>query len=687
MKKLLLFLFTFCFVLNGFSQKLDDTDKETFMRAEYLFKVGKLALALPLYNQLVAKYPTEYDMKFKLGVCYNKKNDEHEKAIPLLEEVLTNKPKTKDIDFELGRAYLYSYMFDKAEEAFKNHTLKNKLNPEQKKKAERYIYNCRNARELVANPIDVKIEPLIGDLNSEFSEYTPAVASDESQMVITYRGDRSTGGLMNDEYDPDPDGDYFEDVFISFKVGDQWQTPERIGTNINGFGYDAAVSISPSGQKLFLYIAYPEDGGDLYVAYLDGDYWTAPERLLGDVNTKFWEGSCSISADEKTLFFASERPGGLGGKDIYKASLKPDGTWGNVVSLGPNVNTAEDDDAPFIHPDGQILHFSSKGHNAIGEYDIFRADMDSLGEFGKAYNLGYPLNTPDDDVFYTLSADGRTGYFSSGRRGGQGQQDIYTVRPGLIGRKTQLALVKGLVLLNDTGFVQSQIEVYEKGKDNEVFANYDSNKKTGKFLLNLPAGAEYKIIFKYQTLEPQIKTINLMTVDSFGQAALTVKFYTNKTDTATAPEEIKLEVAEVPKAKVEQKIPEPPKDTVVAKVEPPKVEVPKGKKDYKNMPYEYFLKTYPDDKGEGFEYRVQIAAYRLSGNFNFAKLLALGTVDQLKWDDNITRFSMGKFSTFKEAEAFRQQVIAAGVKDAFVYGDRGGKRYFVWQLPEIFGER
>ena len=247
-------------------------------------------------------------------------------------------------------------------------------------------------------------------------------------MIFTYRGKGSVCCLVDANNKPDPNGDYNEDIFISKKVNGVWQKPTAID-GLNTIGNDAALALSPDGKQLFIFKA-KGDNGDIYVCKREGSNYSAPEKLAGEVNSDYWEGSVSISTDQQKLYFASSRPGGSGGKDLYVATKKEDGSWGNVTNLGTKINTSYDEDAPFISPDGRTLIFSSEGHNSIGDFDLFTSSLDLKdGSWQAPKNLGYPVNTTDDDLFYVLSPDGKRGYFSSARDGGKGDQDLYVVEP------------------------------------------------------------------------------------------------------------------------------------------------------------------------------------------------------------------------------------------------------------------
>jgi outer membrane protein OmpA-like peptidoglycan-associated protein len=216
-----------------------------------------------------------------------------------------------------------------------------------------------------------------------------------------------------------------EDIYQSIKVDGKWNTPLNLGKPINTPEHDAIVALSPDGNTMFLYKASGE--GDLYYAKKTKKGWTKPESLGSNINTKYSETSISVTADGKTIYFSSNRPGGFGGFDIYKSERKENGRYDRPENLGPVINTSDDDDSPFIHPDGVSLYFSSKGHATMGGYDIFVSIMDSTGEWSLPQNLGYPINTTKDDIYFVLSADNKHGYYSSEKAGGYGSSDCYLI--------------------------------------------------------------------------------------------------------------------------------------------------------------------------------------------------------------------------------------------------------------------
>jgi outer membrane protein OmpA-like peptidoglycan-associated protein len=225
----------------------------------------------------------------------------------------------------------------------------------------------------------------------------------------------------------DKDLEFFEDIYISeFKDG-EWQPAQNIGTNINTEYHDASIGLSGDGKTLFLY--KDENGGDIYVSNKrKDDTWSKPEPLSHNINSSYNENSVSISPDGQTLFFTSDRPGGKGGIDIYMSKLDKKGNWGKPTNMGAPINTNADEDGPFIDYDGKTLYFSSRGLEGMGGYDIFVTEYDSTAKkWSEPVNIGYPINTPDEDIYFVKSGDQRFGYYASVKDGGAGEKDIYKV--------------------------------------------------------------------------------------------------------------------------------------------------------------------------------------------------------------------------------------------------------------------
>ncbi len=460
--------------------------------------------AYEIFDKLHSRYPKEIDYEFKLGICCLNYAEKKDRAIEIFKDMKA-KYKTLEVEVYLGKAYHRNYKFDEAINTLK--PLVDILGKSARKEDKALlddvtltIMNCENGKYLMQNKIFADIKNIGPPVNSNEVEGVPIITADESQLIYTYIGNRSMGGKLNTSLQSDPiNGVFLSDIFVSTRDASdtKWNKPEPMKT-LNTISYDAAIAISPSGQTLFTFLSNSNNPGDITVSKLVGNEYTTPVALNGNINTvDYWEGSCSISADGKYLYFASERPEGpngdkaYGGRDIW-VSENIDGDWGPAVNMGPNINTVYDDDAPFIHPDGITLFFSSKGHQSIGGYDIMFS-LKEGNEWTKPKSMGIPLNTTEDDSYYVINSKGDKGYFSSDRNGNGalGQQDIYMVTPGILGEKPVVALIKGTVYGDDRA-MEAKIEVI-KTAQKENIGPFTANNKTGKYLMALSPGYVYRI--------------------------------------------------------------------------------------------------------------------------------------------------------------------------------------------------
>jgi len=478
--------------------------------------------ALDQFTQLYNYKPDDLYYKLMMGICLTYDPIQKAKSIDIIEQVKLVNPEYNLVNFYLGRAYAVNYEFDKAT-VFFNTFLSRATNEDEDQKllSLQMIENCRNAKEILADTIVENVVENIGGINSAFSEYVPVISADETVMIYTYRGDKSVGA--DDVKGAVGSDRYKEDVFITYKKDGEWTEPKSIGENINTKEHDAAIALSVDGQTLFIYKT--DGGGDIYVSYLSGEDWSRPRPVKGEVNKKdSWEGSCSLAADGKTLYFASDRDGGLGGRDIYKAELLEDETWGNVQNLGSNINTVYNDDAPFMHPDDKTLYFSSQGHTSVGGYDVFSSTKDENGIFGSPVNLGYPINTIDDNRYFVLAANGKTGYYSADGKTSAGGQDIYKITTGKIG-KPVMALLKGIVYFDDTP-TSAKLIMYENSED-DIEGSFNSNSETGKYTMALSVGT-HKVKVQLETGEVLVDSVSLDKIEGYVVLEKDFKFYSDK---------------------------------------------------------------------------------------------------------------------------------------------------------------
>ncbi len=483
-------------------QQQEENIEHIFMRAEKYFKDSKYRQALPLYEKIIKSYGDTLYLKYKMGICALYQPDYYKKAYEYLKAVYEKKPDAQDIEFYLAKAAHLNLKFMEAME----YVMKYLEKPDAPYKKEATLLKSwiLNARDLMDNPKAVQIKNIGAPINSEAIEYAPILTADESVIIFTYRGPKSTGGYI--------DYEYRDDIWISTKMeSGVWMPPQPISPLINTPNHESALALSPDGQTLYIYRYTEEDNGDIYVSHLTGNNWTAPEKLKGDVNTPTWEGSLTVSSDGKMIVFSSRRPGGFGGKDLYSAVLMPDSSWSMVTNLGAEINTEWDEDGPFLLPNGKVLIFSSNCEKSMGEMDIFQSEKDSSGNWSVPVNLGYPINTVAEDVFYFVSLRGK-GYYSSALKEGYGNYDIYEVFPGLIGNVMPVAIVTGILTVEGKPG-GGEIKVTDK-KTNELLGNYLANSTSGKYLVILMPGREYRIEYSAEGYTPQYRDFDFTKLDS-----------------------------------------------------------------------------------------------------------------------------------------------------------------------------
>lgn len=618
-------------------EKLNSADKY-FNNQEYLF-------ARQTYDSLYKKHKTNNYIAYLLGSCNIFDPRYQASAEALIKSAEPLKSKLLDYDYFLGKAYLVNDKFNEAIAQFEKYKI-NPLDKDTKAEVEHQIFICKSAISLENKSAVAKITNIGPPVNTAGSEYTPVFPSNENFMVYTYRGEKSMGGKQSLPNKADEkNGIYFEDIMISHKDhNNKWGEPLPI-TAINTNGHDATVHISHDGQKLFIYRNVGVGSGDIFMSKLDGANWGIPEKVKG-INSNFWEGSVCLSPDEKTIYFSSDRQGGQGGRDIYYAQLLPDGSWGNVKNLGPEINTKFDEDAPFIHSDGKTLFFASTGHNTIGGYDIFRSEL-KQGKWTTPYNVGKPVNTTQDDKFYVVSSDGERGYYSSEKKDGKGLQDIYMVEPGLFGKPTALIQVTGFVTY-DNAPVKSEIFVRSKINKKDFSGIFNSNSVNGGYLVNLPSGNEYEIVYKHLN-STTTKDISTAKVDSFAKLEINAELF--------SAEYQKLNYSKI--------------DSTALKADDLR---PIG------LTYETLLEKYGSKVVDSLEYTVQIGAYKIMENFNYSKLVGLPKAQRKTYGDNITRFTLGNYKTLNEANLLLEKARKNGIKDAFIIAIYKGQKYYFTEL-------
>ena len=516
-----------------FSKEEFSADKQGLREAQRELKAGDEAYqadpahygeALPHYLAAQQFNANNAVLNVKIGDCYLHSGTKT-LALPYLQKAKTLDPASNPrLHYLLARAL---HLSAKWAEATKEYQLSSPTGPrDQASESEpvtaedlaRRLRECHNGQELEKNPVRVFIDNAGPAVNSAYSDYGPVVTADEATLLFTSR--RPTG--PNAPKDPGTDG-YFEDIYQTIARGRAWQPVTNLGAPVNSAGHDATVGLAPDGQRLLVYA--DENGGDLRESELQGTTWTKTQRLPGHINSKYHESSAAYSPDGRTLYFVSDKPeGGRGGRDIYKIDLTGKGQPEN---LGPVINTPYGEEGVFLMPDGKTLYFSSEGHNSMGGYDIFKSTLRD-GQWSEPENLGWPINTPDDDVFFVTSASGRHGYYSSDRPGGLGGKDIYRItflgpeKPPVLSEESpllasrlaplaqpplappvavataQVTILKGTVTDAATRQpLEATIELVDNAS-NQVIASFHSNATSGNYLVSLPSGTNYGIVVRQE---------------------------------------------------------------------------------------------------------------------------------------------------------------------------------------------
>jgi len=459
--------------------------KAMYDSAMIYFSLENYQHAMPVFLRMYEAQPDNANIAYHIGASYLHMPSEKYQAIPYLEKACQKVSKTisQNMDeqnapvsafFELGNAYLINYDLAKSIEVTNKY--KTFFDPNEKKdqtflrEADRQIAMCNLAREMLKNPVPIKVENLKGKINTIFPEYAPVVDNSGNTLFFTARRNTNMGELIEDN------GYYFEDVYYSKKdEKGNWGEAVNVGDKVNTYDHEASISISPDNKQLFI---YKDDGGDgnIYISNFTDKEWSVPVKMPSPVNSKAWETHASLSHDGNTLYFTSDRDGGLGGLDIYKATRQANGKWGQVENLGDTINTEYNEEGPFILSNN-TLYFCSQGHNTMGGYDIFYSKRTKDGKWTIPVNMGYPINTTDNDMFYT-PVDTVTAYFASVRFvddfdvKGFGNLDIYKLAihnlkiKGLaLDKKTNQPIPGALILLmNDKMAVIDSVTANERGE-------------------------------------------------------------------------------------------------------------------------------------------------------------------------------------------------------------------------------
>lgn len=464
--------------------------KKLVKTGEKYYEEGYYQEAINTFLEAQELEPNDLDLTLKIGLAYLKGSFK-DRALPYLQKVHASGETNSGMKYHLGLAYQYNHQFEKALEFFNIY----REEAENTFLVDQHIKQCNIGIEYYNNPKEVKASN-IKEINSEYQDYAPLITADGNTLVFTSRRKGSTGGQL--AYD----NNYYEDIYVSRRENDTWLRPTSISSRINTEYHECAAAISPDGTQLFIYS--DEGEGDFSYATFDGKEWSNPQPMSG-VNSAYRELSISVNAEGNKVYFSSDRPGGYGGFDIYVSVRNRFGDYGKPINLGPKINTAGNEDAPFIDPDGDLLYFSSTGHLGMGGYDIFRSKLYNE-KWTTPINLGYPINTAQDDNYFVIAGDNVYGYYATAREEGMGGNDIYAI---LMDKKdfqeaasAPPAMSLATSATNTTYFIgkvtdavtneplEAEVMLSDNRK-NIVIARVYSDPATGEFRIRIPEGDNF----------------------------------------------------------------------------------------------------------------------------------------------------------------------------------------------------
>lgn len=461
-------------------------------------------------------------LNYLIGICYIKTGKKMN-AFQYMENAYDiNESLTPDLLYWLGVSQQYDYQFDKAIKSFNDYleTLDTKKLQKVKMKVDYKIEECNTAISLMQKPVRCFIDNLGEGVNTSAPEYSPVFFLKDSIVYFTSRRENTTGGKKNITNQM-----YFEDVYFTSAKNGKWIEAVQMSKPVNSKHNDAAVDISPEGRELCIYRGH-KGGGDLFNTQYDDGVWNSLNKMKKINKSKYRESSVSVSADSIVLFFISDRKGGQGGQDIWFSYRTQNGNkWQKPENMGAVVNSKYDEETVEISSDGKTLFFSSKGHNGMGGYDVFKTRRNDDGTWTEPENLGYPINTPYDDVFFMLTPEENFGYYSTIRKEGYGDKDIYQVvflgpeKPvnttegvanELIAYSNlpvseaslekpvnivmiQLSMVKGIVTDAYSGKpIEAQLELVDNSTG-AIVKTVTSYAATGSYTVTLPPGKDYAL--------------------------------------------------------------------------------------------------------------------------------------------------------------------------------------------------
>jgi len=593
--------------------------KEFFIKAESHFLYGEYEKANEIYMVLNQIMPENANIQYKIGNCYLHIPHEKAKAIPFLQSASANAEygaKTTrfnetraplDAYFSLGNAFRINNNLDKAiltyakfKELFSGEN--GMVNSDF---VDQEIMACKNAKKIMEIPLDFTKETLGGKINIVAINHRPAVSGDGNTMVYTCE--------MGEE----------NSIYMSQKVGGKWSPPSEITSQLSNQRDISSSSLNYDGTQLFIY-KLDDFVGNIYTSNFSDGTWSKIMKLNNNINTKYYESHASVSKDGNMLFFTSNRDGGEGGSDIYQSELQSDGTWGPAKNLGPSINTPFQEETPFLTNNNSILFFSSEGHYTMGGYDIFKSKKKN-DAWQKPENIGYSINTTDDDLFFQPIGDGTTAYYSM--LAGYKEKEIFKIN--LVLKKTELVFkIRGIISVPDSTFLFNEnfpISLIDVVSNNTIDFSYP-NDTTGLYSFVTGIG-DYELIYEGKGYFKQTKELLL--------------------DEDSPDSIINIDVRLEPVSAIDFS-----KVTVIESIDSSILITDVETRDINDTDI---------DNREILYYTVQLMALYNPVDISF--FVGIDDVKVLFGKDLFYRYTTGRLATIEEAEQYRTRVINMGYPD------------------------
>jgi tetratricopeptide (TPR) repeat protein len=463
-----------------------------------LYSKGRKALiqrdfqsAATLFTSLTELDATNAEYQFLAGLSYYAGPIDREKSIPYLESSVKNfsTDTIAEAYYYLAKAYSLNGQFDEAIAAYEQFegfiVAGNKDGTELQADVKRAKENAVFARNAVNDPsVDFEVKNMGAGVNTAYPDYAPVVTPDGERLLFTSRRDGTTGGKKAfHEF-------YNEDIYMASNDGESWtvgnaNSSQYLFDNFNTSKQDAGVVYTQNGQRLYIYRS-----DKIYESIFEGSDWSQPEKMAKIDSEAKHVPSVTLTEDGKTMYFVNNRKDAQGGRDLYKTIMDGEGEWSEPTNLGAGINTSGDEDAPFISGDGKTLYFASNGHVGMGGYDLFKLELLDDGTWGDPVNMGYPLNSPADDIYYVESKDGETAYFASSRIGTTGAMDLYEVSLNLPAIDIQLA---GIAFDPDARAPLAVTITFTDTESGEVVGTFQPAAKTGTYSITVPSEKIYEV--------------------------------------------------------------------------------------------------------------------------------------------------------------------------------------------------